>query len=80
MWPFRRRTTEPSTEALQAQEEARQARRSAQAGLRNELKRGPEVTRVADSLRSAQLRNHFSEAMEQMIVVRGTPGGTHGTR
>lgn len=69
MWPFRRRRNlEPSPEAVQAQADARTAHREASAAFRREAARRPEVDRVARSLREAQLRNHFSEAMEKLIV------------
>lgn len=67
MWPFdwlRRRNGHtpppPTVEAAEAIEQA-------QNGLRQEVKRSVEVTRVADALRRAQIRNHFSEAMEALM-------------
>lgn len=66
MWPFRRRrVAEPSPEALDA-------RREAAAELQQALKRGSEVTRLADSLRKTLLKNHLSEAMEHLILTRST--------
>jgi hypothetical protein len=67
-WPFRkRRAVEPSPEALGAQRQAAE-------GLRQELDRSAEVARVVDSIRKAQVKNHFSEAMEHLMVVRSKPG------
>ena len=68
MWPFRRRRPQPTTEALAAQQQARRAQEGAADGLRNELRRGPEVTRVTESLRRGVLDNHLSESMERLIV------------
>jgi hypothetical protein len=45
--------------------------------LQHELSRSAEVSRVADSLRKAQLRNHFSEAMDHLLVIRGKAGESH---
>lgn len=78
MWPFDqimnrlnrgRWHAKPSPEALRAQQRATE-------GLRRDIERAPEVARVTESLRKALLRNHFSEAMEHLIV-RGTPGERH---
>lgn len=60
-----RRKPQPTTEALNAL-------RAAEAGKRKEEARGPEVTRVATSLRHVQVRNHFSEVMEHLSV-KGDP-------
>lgn len=69
MWPFRHKPhPAPTTEALEAQRQAELAKASAQRGLRNELRRGPEVTRVTESLRRSVLDNHLSDAMERLIV------------
>jgi hypothetical protein len=73
MWPFeqlarrfvRGRPIEPSPEAAKAQQRAAE-------GMRAELERGKEVTRVTDSIQNAVLRNHLSEAMEHLIL-RGRP-------
>ena len=68
MWPFRHKPAQPTTEALAAQQQAEQAQATAQEGLRNELQRGPEVTRVTESLRRGVLDNHLSASMERLIV------------
>jgi len=68
MWPFRRKhDPKPTTEAQRAIVEAQRAKEAAQQGLKDELARWPEVTRVTSSLRRAHTRNHFSEAMEQLM-------------
>lgn len=68
-WPFsrKRKNAGPSPEALQAQRQAAE-------GLQHELNRSAEVARVARSLRKAQVKNHFSDAMEHLMVVRSKPG------
>lgn len=73
MWPFeqiarqfaRGRPIEPSPEAAKAQQRAAE-------GLRTEMARGAEINRVTESLQNAVLKNHLSEAMENLIL-RGRP-------
>lgn len=56
----------PRSPAPRASDEAIAARRAAEAGLRNDLDRWPEVTRVTESLRRTRADNHFSEAIERL--------------
>jgi hypothetical protein len=75
IWPLdvlfgQRHPPGPSAAAIEARQQAAE-------GLQHELSRSAEVSRVADSLRKAQLRNHFSEAMDHLLVIRGKAGESH---
>jgi hypothetical protein len=61
---FRRRKTEEIIEAEHALEDAKQ-------NLNKIKRRDPAVKRVAAGLRQVGKRNHFGEALEEIIMRRG---------
>lgn len=63
MWWFGRRRTEPSKDSEEALKDASKQVRKAQ-------RRTQEVSDVVDALRELRERNHFADAMEEVIVRR----------
>lgn len=61
-WPGRRRN-DSNTDSEEALKDAKQQVRKAE-------KRTKEVTEVVDALRELRERNHFADAMEEIIVKR----------
>lgn len=62
MW-FRRRRESKSGEATKALEDAKK-------NLREVKERGTEVTEVAEALKEIRQRNHFAEALEDLLTRR----------
>lgn len=54
-------------------EESAAALKDAKQNLRIVQKRGPEVSRVADALKDMRERNHFGEALQEIIVRKRGP-------
>jgi hypothetical protein len=68
---FRRRTSESLARAEQALKESHDH-------LQEVQDRGPEVTKIAKSLRRARIRNHFGEQFELIILGNPHPNSRGG--
>lgn len=60
MWPFRRKATKNMKESQQAILDATKI-------LRQTRERGPEVSRVAQTLHDIRERNHFAEQLQSIL-------------